>query len=176
MKTKAQKQEILAELKGQFADSPAIVVCKFEGLSVSQDQELRGSLRNLGARYRVVSNRLAQRAAEGTAFDQVLSGQRGMTALAFPGEDLIGAIKALVAYAKQEECFACPAGVVDGRALDAGELVALSKMPGREGVQAQLLYMINSSAQRLLGVLNAPGRDIAAVLDQGVKEKKFNEE
>ena len=35
--------------------------------------------------------------------------------------------------------------------------------------------MLNSSAQRLMGVLNAPARDIAAVLQQAVEKKKFNE-
>ena len=102
MKTKAEKLEILASLKSDLVGADAVVVCKFEGLSVAEDQELRGMLRTLGARYRVVSNRLAQIAAKDTAFEQALEGQRGMTALAFPGDDLIGAVKALVKYAKQQ--------------------------------------------------------------------------
>ena len=175
MKTKAQKQTMLAHLKGSFAESPAVVICKFEGLNVTQDQALRSQLRDLGAKYQVVSNRLAALAAKDTPFESALAGQRGMTALAFPGDDLAGALKALVNYAKQEEPFLFTAGVVEGRELDAAGLDALSRMPGKEGIQAQLLYLINSSAQRLLGVLNAPGRDVAAVLQQGVDKNKFNE-
>ena len=175
MKTKQQKQESLEQLRTQLADCDAVVVCKFEGLTVAEDQDLRGSLRELGGRYQVVSNRLAHLAARGTAFESTLKGQKGMTALAFPGEDLVGSLKALVQYAKDHSSFQFTAGVVEGRALDADQINALSKMPGKEGVQAQLLNMINSSAQRLLGVLNAPGRDIAAVIDQARKEDKFNE-
>lgn len=175
MKTKAHKQQILQQLQDEFAGCPGIVICKFEGLTVEKDQELRGALRSVGSRYRVVSKRLAHRAAKGTPFEHALAGQRGMTALAFPGEDLVGALKALVNYAKEQQQFTFTAGVIEGRALDVDQLNALSKMPGREGLYAQLLYMINSSTQRLLGMLNAPGRDIAAVLQQGVEEKKFSE-
>lgn len=175
MKTKSQKQAMLAQLKGSFTESPAVVVCKFEGLNVAQDQVLRSELRDLGARYQVVSNRLAALAAKDTPFESALAGQRGMTALAFPGDDLVGALKALVNYAKQEDRFSFTAGVVEGRELDAVSLDALSRMPGKEGIQAQLLYIINSSTQRLLGTLSAPGRDVAAVLQQAVEKNKFNE-
>ena len=175
MKTREEKQASLARLRTQFDGDPAVVICKFEGLTVAEDQALRGVLREMGGRYQVVSNRLAHLAAKGTPFEPVLKGQRGMTALAFPGEDLVGSLKALVQYAKAHASFKFTAGVVEGRALDVDQLNALSKMPGKEGLHAQLLYMINSSAQRLMGVLNAPGRDIAAVLQQGVEKQKFNE-
>ena len=175
MKTKSQKQAMLAQLKGSFAESPAVVVCKFEGLNVAQDQVLRSQLRDLGAKYQVVSNRLAALAAKDTPFESALAGQRGMTALAFPGDDLVGALKALVNYAKEEDGFSFTAGVVEGRELDAVGLDALSKMPGKEGIHAQLLYIINSSTQRLLATLSAPGRDVAAVLQQAVEKNKFNE-
>lgn len=175
MKSKADKQEILAGLQAKFAASPGMVVCKFEGLTVAEDQALRGALRSVGGRYRVVANRLARRAAQDTPFEAALAGQRGMTGLAFPGEDVVGALKALIAYAKDQDHFSFTGGVLEGRELDADQLNELSKMPGLPGLQAQLLYMINSSAQRLLGVLNAPGRELAAVVHQGVEEKKFNE-
>ena len=175
MKTKEQKQDSLTQLRSEFADCPAVVVCKFEGLTVAEDQELRGALRDTGGRYQVVANRLAHLASKGTPFESTLAGQRGMTALAFPGEDLVGSLKALVQYARAHSSFEFTAGVVEGRTLDVDQLNALSRMPGKEGLHAQLLYMINSSAQRLMGVLNAPGRDIAALIQQAVKEKKFNE-
>ena len=174
MKTKAQKQEILADLKHGFAANPAIVVCKFEGLTVAQDQELRGAIRDLGGSYRVVANRLALLAARGTPFEEALTGQQGMTALAFLGEDLISTLKALVAFGKQHEQFSFNGGVVDCRTVDLDQLSELSKLPDKAGLQVRVLYLINSSAQRLMGVLNAPARDIAAVLQQAVEKQKFN--
>ncbi len=175
MKSKADKQEILAGLRAEFAAAPGIVICKFQGLTVAEDQALRGALRSAGSRYRVVANRLARRAAQDTPFEAALAEQRGMTGLAFPGEDVVGALKALVAYAKDQDHFSFTGGVIEGRELDVDQLNELSKMPGLQGLQAQLLHILNSSAQRLLGALSAPGRELAAVVQQGVEEKKFNE-
>ena len=174
MKTKEQKQAALAQLRGRFDESTAVIVCKFEGLTVAEDQELRGALRELGGGYQVVANRLAHLAARDTPYEATLAGQRGMTGLAFPGEDVVGSLKALVSYAKSHAHFKFIAGVVEGRALDVDRLNDLSRLPGLSGLHSQLMYMINSSAQRLMGVINAPGRDIAAVVHQGVKEQKFS--
>ena len=174
MKTKAQKQQILADLRDGFADNPAVVVCKFEGLTVAEDQELRGAVRDLGGSYRVVANRLAHLAARDTPFEEALKGQRGMTALAFLGEDLISTLKALVAFGKGNDKFSFNGGVVDCRTVDLDQLAELSKLPDKAGLQVRVLYLINSSAQRLMGVLNAPARDIAAVLQQAVEKQKFN--
>lgn len=174
MKSKQQKQANLARLRRQFDDCPAVVVCKFEGLTVAEDQELRGALRELGGRYQVIANRLAYLAAKDTPFESTLEGQRGMTALAFAGDDVVASLKALVTYAKAHSTFKFTAGVIEGRALDVDRLNELSKLPGKQGIQAQLLYLINSPAQRLMSVINAPGRGIAAVLQQGVEKEKFN--
>lgn len=173
MKSKAEKQKLLESLRTEFTSAESVVICKFEGLTVAEDQELRGVLRPLGARYRVVSNRLAHLAAMDTPFEQPLANQRGMTALAFPGEDLIAAVKALVDYARRQHHFTFSAGVVEGRAVDVGDLQELSRLPGKEGIYAQLLFLINSPAQRLMSTINAPGRNVAAAVQQGVKHEKF---
>jgi large subunit ribosomal protein L10 len=38
-----------------------------------------------------------------------------------------------------------------------------------------LLYLINAPAQRLASTIAAVGRNLAVVVDQGVKENKFSE-
>ncbi len=174
MKTKGQKKSILEDLQGEFAQCSAVVICKFDGLTVAEDQELRAVVRSTESRYRVVSNRLAHQAAKGTPFEDALKGQRGMTGLAFLGGDLIQATKAIVGFAKNQEHFSVRSGVVEERPVDLDGLVELSKLPGREGIYAQLLFLINSPAQRLLGTLNAPGRNLAGVIHQGVEEQKFS--
>lgn len=174
MKTKAQKEQFLADLRREFDANPAMVVCKFEGLNVAEDQALRSAVRAQGGTYRVVANRLAHLAAKGTAYETTLEGQRGMTALAFLGDDPVATLKALVEFAKREKKFSYTSGVVDGRALDLDGLDELSRLPDLEGLQVRLLYLISSSAQRLVSVLNAPGRDVAAVLQQAVEKQKFD--
>jgi large subunit ribosomal protein L10 len=47
-------------------------------------------------------------------------------------------------------------------------------MPSKEEIFSRLLFLINAPAQRLVTVMNAVGRNLAVVVDQGVKENKFN--
>ena len=173
MKAKPIKEQELSYLRGEFEKSPTVVICKFEGLTVSDAGALRSDIREKGARYRVVPNRLARLAAKGTVFEAPLAEQRGMTALAFADDDPIGLLKSLVDYKKSHEVFSFTAGVVEGRVLDVDALNELSRLPGREGLYAKLLYLINAPAQQLMGVINAPARDLSIVVDQGVKENKF---
>lgn len=173
MKSKAVKEREMASLRGEFEASPTVVICKFEVLNVADTETLRKEIRGKGGRYRVVPNRLARLAAKDTAFEAPLAEQRGMTALAFAGGDPIDLLKALVDYARQHEVFSFTAGVVEGRALDMDALNELSKLPGREGVYAQLLFLLNAPAQRLMRVMQAPARDLAIVVEQGVREEKF---
>jgi large subunit ribosomal protein L10 len=51
---------------------------------------------------------------------------------------------------------------------------ALATMPSKEEIFAQLLYVINAPAQRLVTAINGVGRNLAVVIDQGVKENKFS--
>ncbi len=173
MKAKAVKEREVGSLCGEFEKSPTVVICKFDGLNVADAEALRNEIRAKGGRYRVVPNRLAKLAAKDTAFEAPLAEQIGMTALAFAGEDPIDMLKALADYAESHDAFSFTAGVVEGRVLDIDALNELSKLPGREGVYAKLLYLLNAPAQRLLRVIKAPSRDLSIVVDQGVQEEKF---
>ena len=46
-------------------------------------------------------------------------------------------------------------------------------MPGKEELFSKLLFLIQSPAQRLATVINATGRDLAVVINQGVEKGKF---
>ena len=174
MKPKAQKNADFDRIQADLEAYSTVVLCTFEGLSVVEDFELRKQVRAGGGAYRVVQNRSAARAAKGTVFEEALTGLRGMTSLAYAGEDPLALMKALAAYAKEHPAFKFRAGVVEGRTLDVDALNQLAALPGKEAIQAKLLYLINAPAQQLLSVINAPGRDLAIVVDQGVKETKFS--
>jgi len=82
--------------------------------------------------------------------------------------------KALTKYAKDNPTFTFKAGLVEGRAFDIKSIEALATMPSKEEVFAKLLYLINAPAQRLVTAINGVGRNLAVVVDQGVKENKFS--
>jgi len=175
MKKKEDKQKDVDALRQDFGGLQNLFVTGYEKLRVSQDFELRKVVRGAGGKYRVVKNNLAELASEGTPSAQVLKGLRGMTSMAYTTSDPVALAKALTAYAKANPSFTFKAGIVEGRAIDVKTIHELATMPSKEQIFAKLLYLINAPAQRLLTAMNAVGRNLAVVVNQGVKENKFKE-
>ena len=173
MKKKEDKQKDIDSLRKDLAGTQNVFVTGYEKLKVSQDFELRKAVRAAGAHYRVIKNNLAAVAAEGTPAAEVLKDLRGMTSLAYTTNDPVALAKTLTAYAKANPSFTFKAGVVEGRVIDIRAINELASMPAREQILAQLLFMINAPAQRLAQVISAVGRNVAVVVDQAVKENKF---
>jgi len=174
MKKKEDKIKDLESLRQDLEKSRNLFVTGYEKLKVGQDFELRKTVRAAGGKYRVVKNNLAEIASEGTPSEQVLKGLRGMTSMAYTTNDPVALAKALTAYAKINPTFTFKAGMVEGRAIDVKQIVDLANMPSKEAIYAKLLYLINAPAQRLATAINAVGRNLAVVIDQGVKENKFS--
>ena len=173
MKNKDDKKKDIEALRKDLEQSKNLFVTGYQKLRVDQDFELRKAVRGAGGKYRVIKNNLAEKASEGTAAEGVLKGLRGMTSLAYTSKDPVALAKALTAYAKNNPSFTFKAGLVEGRVIDLRAINDLATLPSREEVLARLLFMINAPAQRLVTAMNAVGRNLAVVVDQGVKANKF---
>jgi len=173
MKKKPDKKKDIDALHQDLEKSGNLFVTGYEKLRVNQDFELRKAVRGAGGKYRVIKNNLAEKAAEGTPSEAVLKNLRGMTSLAYTNSDPVALAKALTTYAKANPSFTFKAGIVEGRAIDVGAINELANMPSKEEIFSKLLYLINAPAQRLVTVMQAVGRNLAVLVDQGVKENKF---
>jgi large subunit ribosomal protein L10 len=173
--TKAKKAEQIQKLNADLQKASSMIVGTFSKLTVAKDFELRKTVRSVGGRYQVVKNTLAKRASEGTKVSEALQGLKGVTSIAYTDGDPVALAKALSKYVDDNPEFSFKAGVLEGKLLNLKEVKALATMPGKEEIYSKLLFLINSPAQRLVTVMNAVGRDLAVVINQGVKEKKFKE-
>lgn len=174
MKERKKKQQDLDSLKQKLEQSGDLFVTSFEKLTVAQDFELRKTIRGAGGMYEVVKNTIAGKASEGLPSASVLQGLKGVSAVAYTSGDPVALAKALTAYAKANPTFSFKAGLVEGRAINLAEIQELASMPPKEAIYAKLLYLINAPAQRLVTAMNGVGRNLAVVVDQGVKENKFS--
>jgi large subunit ribosomal protein L10 len=173
--TKARKTEQVEKLSKDLKDVSNVVVATYTKMTVAQDFELRKALRGAGAKYQVVKNTLAEKAAKGTKVEGALKDLAGVTSIAYTTGDPVAMAKALTKYAKDNAEFSFKVGVVEGRVINIKEIEALATMPSKEELMSKLLFLINAPAQRLVTAMGAVGRDLAVVIDQGVKEKKFKE-
>jgi large subunit ribosomal protein L10 len=171
--TKAKKSEQIEKLHSELEKAGGAIVATFGNLTVAQDFELRKTVRGAGARYRVVKNSLAERAAKGTKLESALKDLAGVTSIAYTSGDPVALAKALQKYVKDNPQFTLKAGVLEGKLLNLKEVEALATMPSRDELMSKLLFLLNAPAQRLATTLNAVGRDLSVVVNQGVKEKKF---
>ena len=173
--SKAKKIEQVEELSSELKNVSNVIVATYSKLTVEKDYELRKTLRSTGAKYRVVKNTLAERASKGTKVEEGLKNLHGVTSIAYTEGDPVALAKALSKYAKDNPEFTFKAGVVEGRVISIQDIEALANMPSKEEIYSKLLFLLNAPAQRLVTAINAVGRNLAVVVDQGVKEKKFKE-
>jgi large subunit ribosomal protein L10 len=173
--SRAKKIEQVDKLGQELKKVSSLIIATTSKLTVAQDFELRKTLRSSGAKYRVVKNTLAERAAKGTTAEPVLKELSGVTSIAYTEGDPVALAKAVAKYAKDNPEFSFQRGLVEGRVISIHEIQTLATMPSKEEIHSKLLFLISQPAQRLVTVINAAGRDLAVVIGQAVDEKKFKE-
>jgi len=174
MKKKSEKQKDMETLRTELKKAANIFLTGYEKLTVQQDFELRKTVRGAGGSYKVVKNNIAEKAAAGSPSGDLLKELKGMCSIAYTSGDPVALAKALTVYAKANPTFTFKAGMVEGRVVDVSGINALATLPSKEEILSKLLYVINAPAQQLVTVMNAVGRNLAVVVDQGVKENKFS--
>ena len=173
--TRAKKTEQVEKLSKDLTNVSHMVVATYTKMTVAQDFELRKALRGAGAKYQVVKNTLAEKAAKGTKVEGALKDLAGVPSIAYTTGDPVAMAKALTKYAKDTPEFTFKIGVVEGRVIQVKDIEALANLPSREEMMAKLLFLINAPAQRLAMAIQAVPRNLAVVINQGVTEKKFKE-
>jgi large subunit ribosomal protein L10 len=171
--TRASKTEKVKKLAAELEHSTSAIIGTFKGLTAAKDFELRKTVRGAGGSYHVVKNKLAARAAEGSKIEEALKGLKGVSSVAYTSGDPVALAKALSTWVKENTEFTFKLGIIDGKVIDVREIGELATMPGKEELFSKLLFLINSPAQRLATVINATGRDLAVVINQGVEKGKF---
>jgi len=167
MKSRETKQNDLNALTESLQNSTSAMVVSFSKLTVTKDQEFRNNLREAGAKYQVVKNTLARIAVKGTQFEDATEHFKGVTAIAWTDGDPVVLSKAISKFMKDNaNIYTFKAGVVDGKVVDLAQLTTIANLPSKEELISKLLWVLNSSAERLVTVINAVPRDLAVVIKQ----------
>lgn len=166
---RAQKEKVVEELGQIFESSGVVVVARYEGMTVTQMQDLRAEMRAVGGSVRVAKNRLAKIALEGKPCESIGNLLTGMTVLSY-SEDPVAAAKVAEKYAKGNEKFVILGGAMGSAALDPAGVKAVAAMPSREELIAQIVSCIGAPASAIAGAIGAPGANIAGIL-KTIEEK-----
>ena len=161
-----EKVETLEEFKSRLEGVKTVLVTEYRGLTVQQLSDLRKQLRGVSAQYKIVKNRLAKLAMTDNGLAQLHPHLKGPTGMVISKEDPVAVAKALHTFARTNQALAIKAGFVEGQVLPAGELKALSELPTKEAIRAQLIGAIQGPLAQLVGLLQASQRDLAYVLSE----------
>ncbi len=165
-----EKEKLVEDLKTKLETTDVIILTDFRGLSVSNQQELRGKLRDTAADYQVVKNTLTRIALE--ALDRPVPKEHltGPTALALLGENIASPAKALLDFAKETGALAIKGGLVGSRIISAQEVEDLADLPPLETLLAQVVGALQGPASSLVGVLEAPASELVRTLEAPQRE------
>ncbi|MBE6890194.1 MAG: 50S ribosomal protein L10 [Ruminococcaceae bacterium] len=150
-----QKQAFVAELADKLKAAAGGVLVDYKGISVEDDTKLRKELREAGVDYFVVKNTLLKRAAEMAGIEGLEPALSGTTAIALHNEDIIVAPKVLNKKAEASDGkFAIKLGFIDGKAISKEEVEKYAKLPSKETLLSQLVFMLQSPIQRVAIAIN----------------------
>ncbi|MBI5557387.1 MAG: 50S ribosomal protein L10 [Deltaproteobacteria bacterium] len=169
-----EKAAVVADLTDKFARAKIAIVSDYRGLPVSSFEQLRRELKKNNAEIRVAKNTLLRRAIQGTPFAPMDAQLEGTTAITVSYADPVAPAKILTEFAKDHPQLQIRSGVLDGKALTADDLKALSTLPSREVMLSILLSVMQAVPTSFVRVLNAVPLSFLYTL-QALKEKKEQE-
>ncbi|MDD4006317.1 MAG: 50S ribosomal protein L10 [Bacilli bacterium] len=152
------KEAVVKQLTDKMNNSSTLVIFEYRGMNVADITSLRRALRAEGTEIGVYKNTMIERAAESLGHKDLIQHLTGPNAFAF-SSDVIAGPKVLAKFAKRNEKLVIKGGLVEGRVVDAKQIVALASIPGREGLISMFL-----------SVLQAPVRQFACAV-KGIADK-----
>jgi large subunit ribosomal protein L10 len=158
------KVATIEDLKARVSGVRTAVLTEYRGLTVTQLSELRRQLRTVAAEYRVVKNRLAKIAIEGSPLDGLRPYLTGPVGVVISRRDPVAVAKTLSAFVRTTPNLQVKVGVIDGQLIAAADLRAVADLPSHDALRGQLVGVLQGPMATLVGLLAAPQRELAYVL------------
>jgi len=166
-----EKKQVVGELHEKFSDAVIVILTDYKGLDVTTMNQLRKKLREAEVEYQVVKNSLMVRASEKTDVSLIKDSFKGPSAIALGYSDPVAPAKVLTEFAKENEKLEIKIGVMKDKILNLDSIKALSALPSREQLLAQVLSAMNGVPTALVRALNDVPCRLLNVLN-AIKEQK----
>lgn len=157
-----QKEEEVNSLAEKMKDAKLVLFADYRGINVEDVTKLRSTLRKSDSEYKIVKNNISRRALEKCGIEGLDSAVEGPTAVIIGKADYLEPAKAIYEYTKEHDFYKIKGGVVEGKVMNAEEIITLAKLPSRE-------TLIGMLAGGLLGTISK----FAVAIDQ-VRIQKEN--
>ena len=160
MMNKEKKKSYINEMTSQFDKSEAVIVTHYQGLTVSQLDELRKQMREHGIIFKITKNRITKLALEKTRCKDLSDLFSGPTAVAM-SEDAITSAKILTKFSKENQNLKILGGIMGSDVLDVAGVQNVATLPSLDEARAKIVGILRSPAQKIASILLAPASKIA---------------
>lgn len=154
MMNKEQKKNYISEMETQFQNNEAVMVTHYQGLTMSQLDELRGQMREHGIKFTITKNRITKIALEKTKCKELSNLFTGATAVAFSNDAIISA-RILSKFAKTNESLKLLGGIMGNEVLDQAAVQNVANLPTLDEARANLVGILATPASKLVSILLA---------------------
>ena len=160
MMNKNQKKQYIENMTSQFERTEAVIVTHYQGLTVSQLDDLRKKMRENGVRFKITNNRITKLALEKTRCKELSDLFQGPTAVAM-SEDAISSAKILTKFSKENKNLKILGGIMGEDILDVVGVENIATLQSLEEDRAKIVGILRSPAQKIASILLAPASKIA---------------
>ena len=160
MMNKEAKKNYVDEMKKNFTANESVMIAQYQGLNVTELDELRKELRDKGILFKITKNRITKIAIKETPVKDLEKYFTGPTAAAI-SSDPITTAKILTKFARSHNKLKIVAGFMDGKVLDQKEVAIIATLPSLEEARGKIVGILATPAQKLVSILLAPGSKIA---------------
>ena len=160
MMNKEQKKNYIEEMTSKFENSKAVMVTHYQGLTMTQLDELRAKMREHGIIFKITKNRITKLAIEKTKCKELSDLFTGPTAVAL-SEDAITSAKILTNFSKEHSNLKILGGIMGKDILDVAGVKNVATLPSLDEARAKIVGILRSPAQKIASILLAPASKIA---------------
>jgi len=160
MMNKESKKNYIEEMKKNFTSNEAVMIAQYQGLNVTELDELRKQLRENNILFKITKNRITKIAIKDSPVKDLEKYFTGPTAAAM-SSDAITTAKILTKFSKSHNKLKIVAGFMDGKVLDEKEVAIIATLPTLEEARAKIVGILATPAQKIVSILLAPGSKIA---------------
>ena len=154
MMNKEQKKNYISEIESQFKNNEAVIVTHYQGLTMTQLDDLRSKMREHGIKFQITKNRITKLALEKTKCKDLSNLFSGPTAVAFSNDAIISA-RILSKFAKDNENLKLIGGIMDNEVLDKAGVQNVASLPTLDEARANIVGILNAPASKLVSILLA---------------------
>ena len=162
MMNKEQKKNYISEMEAHFQNNEAVMVTHYQGLTMSQLDELRGQMREHGIKFTITKNRITKIALEKTKCKELSNLFTGATAVAFSDDAIISA-RILSKFAKTNESLKLLGGIMGNEVLDQAAVQNVANLPTLDEARANIVGILATPASKLVSILLARSEKMSSL-------------